>query len=148
MVDSLPAAAGAGPLPLPVEAGLRLGLVAVVAGLFGLALLLDLAGGALTLGGLAVPDLCLVKRLWGIPCPGCGLTRSWVAMLGGDLAASLRFHGLGAVTLVYAGAQALRHAAWLAFPRRRRELRWGRALDGLGLALLGLLFARWLLFFV
>ena len=43
----------------------------------------------------AGPSFCPF-RLWsGLPCPGCGLTRSVVALAHGDLAASLYFHPLG-----------------------------------------------------
>ena len=46
---------------------------------------------ALVLAGL--PGwLCPMKAATGIPCPGCGLTRATVALLRGDLSASLRTH--------------------------------------------------------
>ena len=39
-----------------------------------------------------------------MPCPTCGLTRSWSAALHGRLVESVRFHPLGPLTLVGAGA--------------------------------------------
>ena len=41
------------------------------------------------------PPLCPFRLLTGLPCPGCGLTRSLVCLLHGDLAMSLAFHPLG-----------------------------------------------------
>lgn len=38
---------------------------------------------------------CLFKSLWGISCPGCGMTRSLIALSQGDWLLSLRFHPLG-----------------------------------------------------
>jgi len=41
------------------------------------------------------PPICMFKLMTGMPCPGCGLTRSVVALLHGDLTTSLHFHPLG-----------------------------------------------------
>lgn len=41
------------------------------------------------------PVLCPFRLLTGLPCPGCGLTRSLVCLLHGDLATSVAFHPLG-----------------------------------------------------
>ena len=35
---------------------------------------------------------CVWKRLFGIPCPGCGFTRAILAALRLDFAAAFRFH--------------------------------------------------------
>ena len=54
-------------------------------------------GLALPLSWLtAGPSFCPFKLFTGLPCPGCGLTRSAVAFLDGDLSTSLYFHPLGA----------------------------------------------------
>jgi hypothetical protein len=50
-----------------------------------------------TLIGLVVAlgiPVCPSATLFGIPCPGCGLTRATLAALHGDFAAALRFHPL------------------------------------------------------
>jgi hypothetical protein len=41
------------------------------------------------------PSFCPFKVLTGLPCPGCGLTRSSVALLHGDLSTAVYFHPLG-----------------------------------------------------
>lgn len=46
------------------------------------------------------PTLCTFRRLTGWDCPGCGLTRSVVAFVHGDLSASLRAHPLGGAMIV------------------------------------------------
>jgi hypothetical protein len=74
------------------------------------------------------------------------MTRSWVAALDGELAASWRLHPLGLVTLGYAVAQSLRHGLCLASVGfRRRFPAAGHVLDGAGLGLVGLLLLRWVL---
>ncbi len=45
------------------------------------------------------PVLCLHRRLTGLMCPGCGLSRSFVFISHGDFAAAFRFHLFG--PLVY-----------------------------------------------
>jgi hypothetical protein len=53
------------------------------------------------------PVICPFRRVTGLPCPACGLTRSWQAAAQFQLADSLRYHPLGAATLVGAVAIAL-----------------------------------------
>jgi hypothetical protein len=38
------------------------------------------------------PALCLSKRLLGVECPGCGMTRALSALLHGQVAAALAFN--------------------------------------------------------
>ncbi|HYO44419.1 MAG TPA: DUF2752 domain-containing protein [Candidatus Limnocylindrales bacterium] len=52
------------------------------------------------------PVLCPVRRVTGLPCPACGLTRSWRAALRGRPVESLRLHPLGIVALGVAAAYA------------------------------------------
>ncbi len=37
---------------------------------------------------------CLFRSLTGIPCPACGMSRAWLALLHGDLAGAFRYHPL------------------------------------------------------
>ena len=64
----------------------------------GVSYYLQLGGlDAVNLAGTHVqlPSLCGSRTLFGIECPGCGLTRSFITLAGGDLQQSLHFHRLG-----------------------------------------------------
>lgn len=39
--------------------------------------------------------LCLFRKLTGLPCPGCGMTRSFCALAKGHWQQALQFHPLG-----------------------------------------------------
>ena len=43
----------------------------------------------------SLPPLCVSRAWWGVECPGCGLTRSFVALSSGELVESLRLHRVG-----------------------------------------------------
>jgi hypothetical protein len=80
---------------------------------FGEAGHLSVAGSS----GLTLPTVCGSRLLFGIDCPGCGLTRSFVALAKGDLAASFRYHHLGWVLALAVLAQ-IPYRIW-----RLRELK-------------------------
>lgn len=79
-----------------------------------------LVGGALLLSILlkstwldSAPVLCATRRMFGIPCPGCGLTHSWVAAAHGEFAAAFAAHPFGPLLMLAA-------ATWLG----ARLVRW------------------------
>jgi hypothetical protein len=49
--------------------------------------------------GIAGLDMCWWKRMTGLPCPGCGLTRSGSNLARGDLARATSYHALGPVLM-------------------------------------------------
>ncbi|MEX2316807.1 MAG: DUF2752 domain-containing protein [Pirellulales bacterium] len=91
---------------------------------------------------LPLPLMCGSQVCFGVDCPGCGLTRSFVALADGDVAQSYRFHHVGWVIAL---------AVLLQFPYRVYslwELRtrvvertWPRWFGG---ALIALLIGNWL----
>ena len=50
------------------------------------------------------PVLCPFRLATGLPCPGCGLTRSWVFIAHGDFGAALRVNPFGYLTMAAAVA--------------------------------------------
>lgn len=68
-----------------------------------------LLGLSATLAYFHVPGPpCLVRLMFHIACPGCGLTRSFKELCGGNVIASFRYHPLGlpffAILTAYASA--------------------------------------------
>jgi hypothetical protein len=102
--------------------------------------------------------LCPTAFFFGIPCPGCGLTRATLALLHGDLSGALRFHPLVLVLApLFLGAVAKglhdfvrgpRAPAGAAAPRRSLAPAWWTRAPGLalasllGVAVLGVWLAR------
>ncbi len=43
---------------------------------------------------------CPIKALTGVSCPGCGMTRAWLSLLRGDLAAAWDYHPLFALPAI------------------------------------------------
>ncbi|NJL23650.1 MAG: DUF2752 domain-containing protein [Leptolyngbyaceae cyanobacterium SM1_3_5] len=52
-------------------------------------------GAVLYRYGYHLPLRCPVLALTGIPCPTCGMTRSFVAIVNGNLSESIRYHAFG-----------------------------------------------------
>lgn len=74
--------------------------------------------------GLVPYTTCLVKLIFRVPCPGCGMTRATLRLLHGDVLGSLGYHPValpGALGLVVASVLALTlpdgHPAWDRFVR-------------------------------
>lgn len=96
--------------------------------------------GHIALGHLVLPDVCVFKNLTGLPCPGCGLTRSMSTAVNGDIGASFSYHRLGFVTVLYVFCQFLFSLMVMAAPRQKSRLQnLGRTLNK-GLVVLGMLF--------
>ena len=68
---------------------------------------------ALPSNGMGMP-LCMFKRLFSLPCPGCGLTRSVSSILHGDFLKSWSYHPLG----IFFVATALLFVFNLVMPRQ------------------------------
>ncbi len=45
--------------------------------------------------GVTLPGTCLWREVFGVDCPGCGMTRCFVSLAHGDVAAGWAFHPTG-----------------------------------------------------
>ena len=59
----------------------------------------------LSLFGVEIPVMCTLRRLTGVSCPGCGLTRSFTFMAHGHVAEALEMNKLGPLLFVLVAAQ-------------------------------------------
>jgi hypothetical protein len=58
--------------------------------------------------------ICVFRRTTGLPCPGCGLTRSFCAIAKGHVERGFAYHWLGPALFLVAGVYWVRGAALLA----------------------------------
>ena len=49
----------------------------------------------LPLVNVPLPELCMSRRMFDVSCPGCGLTRSFIALARGDVAAAWAYNPAG-----------------------------------------------------
>jgi hypothetical protein len=98
------------------------------------------------IGNIPLPGICMFRSVTGIPCPGCGLLRSMVSAMHGDVAKSLEYHRLGLITLVYVALQFLFRLAVLLFPMLGIRFSRFDSLLNRGIILLAVLFGvNWIL---
>lgn len=126
------------PSPLAASRGRDLGWLALAIAVIAAALLLRVTPDqqGVTAFGWQLPELCLVKS-YGGTCPGCGMTRSFVLGMRGDLAA-FRLHPAGPLLLLLLVLQVPYRAARL-WQRRQGRAPW-TVPHGLIVALLALAF--------
>lgn len=53
----------------------------------------------------SLPELCAAKRLFNLPCPGCGLTRSFISISHGQLQRAWSFNPAGFLLYPFVFAQ-------------------------------------------
>src|SRR5439155_16652693 len=71
---------------------------AISSGVLAAALLLSVRNRTqvlLPLVELPLPELCMLRRMTGLPCPGCGMTRCFISLAHGDLPAAWSYNPAG-----------------------------------------------------
>jgi hypothetical protein len=119
-----------------VNRGLRAGALAAVVALLGLAVHGDF-------------PLCPMASSFGVPCPGCGLTRATLALLRGDFAEALHFHPLvWLLTPLFVTFVGVAVLEFVGLRPRVSPIRWqGRGTNIASVLVLLLTFGVWLLRF-
>lgn len=84
---------------------------------------------------------CLFRRMTGLPCPGCGMTRSLEEIWRGNLPLSIRYHPLGIPVFILC----LAGVFTLFFPRLFHRLHWTKVSFRIPLMLLSIVMAVWIL---
>ncbi|HEX8465359.1 MAG TPA: DUF2752 domain-containing protein [Abditibacterium sp.] len=94
---------------------------------------------------LGLPSLCPFSNFSGLPCPGCGLTRSFVCLAHGEFRESLSYHPLGPLLfgaiLLFASASILGFAP--RFPAKTNTFWLGALVSALLIAWIGRLSGFW-----
>lgn len=80
-------------------------LLLVCTGIVAASMLLSPTDAVVSLAGFEIPELCLWRRMTGIGCPGCGMTRSFTYMGHGQIADAFRLHLLGPPLYTLVAAQ-------------------------------------------
>jgi uncharacterized protein DUF2752 len=108
--------------------------------------LVEVADGRVAVRGFArypLPESCLSRSLFGLNCPGCGLTRSVIHLAGGDWRASWRSHRLGGLFAALIALQVPYRL--LALRRPDRPVIPTRWLVLFGYLLIAMLIGNWLI---
>lgn len=83
-------------------------LLAMCAGVLVLAAILSVRGQTQVVVPLLnqpLPELCLARRITGWGCPGCGMTRCFISLMHGDLAAAWHYNPSGLLLFALMAAQ-------------------------------------------
>jgi len=86
-------------------------------------------------------SLCVLRRLTGIPCPGCGMSRAFAHLAKGEWAAAAHDHLLA---YPLAAELLLAWLAWAVLLARRRPVQAPAAFDRWMLGHVAVLIAFWL----
>lgn len=94
---------------------------------------------------LPFPETCMSKAWFGVSCPGCGLTRSFICMIHGHWVDAVAYNRVGPIlflcTLIQIPYRAIGLCCRLNYPLGRRVAR------GTARMLIGLLIGNWLISF-
>lgn len=95
-------------------------LLLICGAVIGLAAVMTATDDVVSLFGWDVPVVCGFRRLTGVSCPGCGLTRSFVYAAHGHPLDAFRMNPFGPIGFLFVAAQVPIRAFRLWRPRVRR----------------------------
>lgn len=134
--------------PFLVPRRTHLVILILCATVVGLAMSMSIEGGEkVALPGMAspLPELCHLKRVFHVPCPGCGLTRSFISMGHFNLLAAASYNVMGIPLFLLTLLQIPYRAYWLMRPNERlMTLRGFRFEGAFMVGMCVLLVAQWL----
>ncbi|MDX1386593.1 MAG: DUF2752 domain-containing protein [bacterium] len=88
-------------------------------------------------------NLCFIRNLVGLECPGCGLTRAFLYLFQGEIRSSLQMNALAPVLVLWFGIYLMQHLiAWVRGSRPRWYTPQGS--QWIGRAFGVLFFGQWL----
>ena len=91
-----------------------------------------------------VPELCMLYSRWGIDCPGCGLTRTFIHMAHGQWVSAWQTNPVGILVFVFACLHIPMGAAQVIFRMRNSFVEsWGKWNDWCIAGLLIALLLQW-----
>ncbi len=99
---------------------------------------------SVTLFSFKLPTICMSQRLFGVACPGCGLTRSFVLLAHGHFRASWEIHHLGIPLYLFFGYQIVYRSYCLRHLDKPIPKRWLDLQNLLPSVLIILLLGNWI----
>jgi len=93
----------------------------------------------------ALPELCTAKRVFGVPCPGCGLTRSFVSISHGQFGRAWSFNPASFLLYPFVFAQIPWNAMQFWLIRRRGYGVQVPYIHFIPIAIAGALLLQWLM---
>jgi hypothetical protein len=100
-------------------------------------------GSSLRLFGWSLPSACPSRQYLDFECPGCGLTRSFVAVTHGEWGFSFACHRLGILLYIFFALRVPVHAWLLARPHEAGRPALVKAYNGSAWCMIVLLLVNW-----
>jgi len=97
---------------LPHDRGTHVMWLAILSVMLVLPLFLSVgpdSGGEVRVGGMGLPGMCVSRGVFGVECPGCGLTRAFIHTAHGNFREALRCHRVSVLLYAFFLMQAIYH---------------------------------------